>query len=69
MERAMNIQEVILRAVAKKIRWAQAGEMTGASQTHHNKLIFPIPTIAMAFARPSFPLRQPSSRIPSVFAG
>jgi hypothetical protein len=29
VERAMKIQEVILRAVAKKITWAQAGEIVG----------------------------------------
>jgi hypothetical protein len=29
VERAMKIQEVILRAVAKKITWTQAGEILG----------------------------------------
>src|SRR6267378_4711413 len=29
VERAMKIQEVILRAVAKKINWTQAGEIIG----------------------------------------
>ena len=29
VERAMKIQEVILRAVAKKISWVQAGEIIG----------------------------------------
>jgi hypothetical protein len=29
VERAMKIQEVILRAVAKEITWAQAGEIGG----------------------------------------
>jgi hypothetical protein len=29
VERAMKIQEVILRAVAKKITWRQAGEIIG----------------------------------------
>ena len=29
VERAMKIQEVILRAVTKKITWAQAGEIIG----------------------------------------
>jgi hypothetical protein len=29
VERAMKIQEVILRAVTKKISWAQAGEIMG----------------------------------------
>jgi len=31
MERAMKVQEVILRAVAKKIRWWQAAEIMGIS--------------------------------------
>src|SRR5215475_15113534 len=29
VERAMKVQEVILRAVARKITWAQAGEVIG----------------------------------------
>jgi len=29
VERAMKVQEVILRAMAKKITWAQAGEIIG----------------------------------------
>ena len=29
VERAMRIQEVILRAIAKKIIWRQAGEIIG----------------------------------------
>jgi hypothetical protein len=29
VERAMKLQEVILRAVAKKITWTQAGEIIG----------------------------------------
>jgi helix-turn-helix protein len=29
VERAMKVQEVILRAVARKITWAQAGEIIG----------------------------------------
>jgi len=29
VERAMKVQEVILRAVAKKINWSQAGEIIG----------------------------------------
>jgi len=32
VERAMKIQEVILRAVAKKITWAQAGEIIGVCE-------------------------------------
>ena len=31
MERAMKIQEVILRAIAKKITWWQAAEIIGIS--------------------------------------
>ena len=31
MERAMKIQEVILRALAKKITWWQAAEIIGIS--------------------------------------
>ena len=31
MERAMKVQEVILRAVAKKITWWQAAEIIGIS--------------------------------------
>jgi transposase len=34
VERAMKIQEVILRAVAKKITWAQAAEIIGISDRH-----------------------------------
>jgi hypothetical protein len=41
----MKIQEVILRAVAKKIAGRQAGEMIGPPQTRHNKLILPFPQL------------------------
>jgi len=34
MERAMKIQEVILRALAKKITWWQAAEIIGISDRH-----------------------------------
>jgi hypothetical protein len=34
MERAMKVQEVILRAVAKKITWYQAAEILGISDRH-----------------------------------
>jgi transposase len=34
MERAMKVQEVILRAVAKKITWWQAAEIIGISDRH-----------------------------------
>jgi len=34
MERAMKIQEVILRAMAKKITWWQAAEILGFSDRH-----------------------------------
>src|SRR5947199_8642291 len=34
VERAMKVQEVILRAVAKKITWIQAAEILGVSPHH-----------------------------------
>ena len=34
MERAMKVQEVILRAIAKKITWWQAAEIIGISDRH-----------------------------------
>src|SRR3977135_1636042 len=34
MERAMKVQEVILRAAAKKITWWQAAEIIGISDRH-----------------------------------
>jgi hypothetical protein len=34
MERAMKVQEVILRALAKKITWWQAAEVIGISDRH-----------------------------------
>ena len=34
MERAMKVQEVILRAMAKKITWWQAAEIIGISERH-----------------------------------
>ena len=34
VERAMKIQEVILRAMAKKITWCQAAEIIGTSERH-----------------------------------
>jgi transposase len=34
MERAMKVQEVILRALAKKITWWQAAEIIGISDRH-----------------------------------
>jgi transposase len=34
MERAMKVQEVILRAIAKKITWWQAAEIIGVSDRH-----------------------------------
>src|SRR5215211_4522068 len=33
-ERAMKVQEVILRAVAKKITWIQAAEILGVTPRH-----------------------------------
>jgi seryl-tRNA(Sec) selenium transferase len=34
VERAMKVQEVILRAMAKKINWWQAPEILGISERH-----------------------------------
>lgn len=34
MERAMKVQEVLLRAMAKKITWWQAAEILGISDRH-----------------------------------
>ena len=34
MERAMKVQEVMLRAMAKKITWWQAAEIIGISDRH-----------------------------------
>src|ERR1700747_3610429 len=34
-ERAMKVQEVMLRAWAKKITWWQAAEILGVSDRHH----------------------------------
>jgi len=34
MERAMKVQEVILRAMARKITWWQAAEIIGISDRH-----------------------------------
>src|SRR5258705_12764393 len=34
MERAMKVQEVILRAMAKRITWWQAAEIIGISERH-----------------------------------
>jgi hypothetical protein len=34
MERAMKVQEVILRAMARKITWHQAAEIIGISDRH-----------------------------------
>ena len=38
VERAMKIQEVILRAIAKKITWYQAAEIAGLSARHMRRL-------------------------------
>src|SRR5579863_6409625 len=38
VERAMKIQEVILRAIAKKITWFQAAEIAGLSARHMRRL-------------------------------
>jgi hypothetical protein len=34
MERAMELQEVILRAMARKVTWYQAAEILGISERH-----------------------------------
>jgi hypothetical protein len=34
MQRAMKVQEVILRAIAKRIPWWQAAEIMGISDRH-----------------------------------
>jgi hypothetical protein len=38
VERAMKIQEVILRAIAKKITWFQAAEVAGLTPRHMRRL-------------------------------
>ena len=38
MERAMKIQEVILRAMARKITWFQAAEILGFSDRHLRRI-------------------------------
>ena len=38
MERAMKIQEVILRAMARKISWFQAAEILGFSDRHLRRI-------------------------------
>ena len=38
MERAMKVQEVILRAMAKKITWWQAAEIIGISDRQMRRL-------------------------------
>ena len=38
VERAMKIQEVILRAMAKKITWWQAAEILGFSDRHLRRI-------------------------------
>jgi hypothetical protein len=38
MERAMKIQEVMLRAWAKKITWWQAAEIVGISDRHMRRI-------------------------------
>ena len=38
MERAMKIQELILRATAKKITWWQAAEILGFSDRHLRRI-------------------------------
>ena len=38
VERAMKVQEVILRAMAKKITWWQAAEILGITDRHMRRL-------------------------------
>jgi Homeodomain-like domain len=38
VERAMKIQEVILRAMAKKITWWEAAEILGFSERHLRRI-------------------------------
>ncbi len=38
MERAMKIQEVLLRAMARKITWWQAAEILGSSNRHLRRM-------------------------------
>jgi transposase len=38
MERAMKIQEVLLRAMARKITWFQAAEILGFSDRHVRRI-------------------------------
>jgi hypothetical protein len=48
MERAMKVQEVILRAMAKKITWWQAAEIIGISDRHQS------------LTSPGFPQKRPA---------
>jgi len=38
MERAMKVQEVLLRAMAGKITWFQAAEILGFSDRHRRRI-------------------------------
>jgi hypothetical protein len=38
VERAMKVQEVIMRAMAKKITWRQAGEIIGLCERQMRRL-------------------------------
>jgi hypothetical protein len=40
-ERAMKVQDVILRAMAKRITWGQAGEIIGVTYTIRRDSYFP----------------------------
>ncbi len=46
VERAMKVPEVILRAVAKKIRWWQAAEIIGISDRQVRSAGFRMPSLS-----------------------
>ena len=55
VERAMKVQEVILRAMARKIAWRQAAEILGITDRHMRRF-----RIVLVPAQVSFsPLRRP----------
>ena len=56
VERAMKVQEVILRALAKKIMWWQAAEIIGISR---------VPTLR--FLKGGIPRPHPPDGFPALF--
>ena len=50
MERAMKIQEVILRAMARKITWFQAAEILGFSDRHLGRMRGTLPGVRLGRA-------------------